>query len=90
MCKTEPLRIAVEAQPNARLERVELWDTTLRVWVRARPAGGQANLAIEQAIANALGLRRRQVRIIAGATSKHKLVDVDIADFEALRALLSG
>jgi uncharacterized protein YggU (UPF0235/DUF167 family) len=82
------LRLAVEAHPNARLERIELFGSTLRIWVRARPAEGRANAAIEQFLAKALGLRRQQVQIVAGATARHKLVDVDIADFETLRARL--
>jgi hypothetical protein len=41
------VRLAVEAHPNARLERIELSGSTLRVWVRSRPAEGRANAAIE-------------------------------------------
>jgi uncharacterized protein YggU (UPF0235/DUF167 family) len=84
------VRLAVEAHPNARLERVELSGSTLRVWVRARPAEGRANAAIEQFLAKALGLRRQQVQIAAGATARHKIVDLDIEDLEVLRARLIG
>jgi uncharacterized protein YggU (UPF0235/DUF167 family) len=82
------LRIAVEAHPNARLERVDMSNATMRVWVRARPVEGQANAALEQAIAKALGLRRRQVHIVGGAASRRKVVDIDIPDFQALRVRL--
>ena len=82
------MRLPVEAHPNARLERIELSGSTLRVWVRARPAEGRANAAIEQCLAKALGLRRLQVQIVAGATTRHKLVDLDIADLEVLRGRL--
>jgi uncharacterized protein len=82
------VRLRVEAHPNARLERIELSGSTLRVWVRARPAEGRANAAIEQYLAKALGLRRHQVRIVAGPTARHKLVDLDIADLETLRGRL--
>ena len=88
MYNTGALLIAVEAHPSATTERVELSDATLRVWVGARPVDGGANEAIEQAITKALGLRRRQVRIVRGATSRRKVVDIDIADLEALRARL--
>ena len=82
------MRLPVEAHPNARLERIELSGSTLRVWVRARPAEGRANAAIEQCLAKALGLRRHQVQIVAGPTARHKLVDLDIEDLEVLRARL--
>ena len=82
------MRVTVEAHPNARGERIELVGSTLRVWVRARPVEGRANAAIEHFLAKALGLRRQQVQIVAGATARHKLVDLDIADLEVLRARL--
>lgn len=82
------VRIAVEAHPGASLERVELAAATLRVWVRARAVEGKANVAIEQAIASALGLRSREVRLAGGMSSRRKIVDVDLADLEAVRARL--
>jgi uncharacterized protein YggU (UPF0235/DUF167 family) len=82
------MRIAVIARPHARRERVELTDDTLSVWVRARPVAGQANAAIEEAIARALGLRSSQVRLVAGTTSRHKLAEIDVADLADLRARL--
>ena len=67
---------------------MDLSGTTLHVWVSARPVEGRANVAIEQAIAKALDLRHRQVHIVRGATSRHKIADIDLADFEALRTHL--
>jgi uncharacterized protein YggU (UPF0235/DUF167 family) len=61
---------------------------TLEVWVRARPVAGQANGAIERAIATALGLKPRQVEIVSGATSKRKIVDVDLPGAQALHQRL--
>jgi uncharacterized protein len=83
------LRLAVAAHPGARVERVELLDDgTLGVWVRPRPIEGRANAAIERAIAAALGLKPRQVEIVDGATSKRKIVDVDLPGREALEERL--
>jgi uncharacterized protein YggU (UPF0235/DUF167 family) len=83
------MRIAVEAHPNARLERVELAGNILSVWVRARPVEGQANAAIEAAIARALNVRRRAVRLVGGATSRYKLVEIEVANLEDLRDRLN-
>jgi uncharacterized protein YggU (UPF0235/DUF167 family) len=83
------LRASVEAHPNARVDRVELAETTLRVWVRARAIDGQANDAIERSIAQALGLRSRQVRIVSGPRTRHKIVELDLVDFEELRRRLA-
>jgi uncharacterized protein YggU (UPF0235/DUF167 family) len=83
------LRIHVAAHPGARHERVDLLgDDVLGVWVRARPVDGQANRAIEVAIAGALGLRPRQVRLVVGEISRRKIVEIDTPSLEALRARL--
>ena len=80
----------MEAHPNARLDRLELANETLRVWVRARALEGQANAAIEQAIASALGLRQREVRLVSGTRSRHKVVELDLATLDDVRSRLAN
>ena len=83
------LRLPLAAHPGARHDRVALLDDgSLGVWVRARPVDGQANAAVEAALASALGLRPRQVRLVAGATSRRKIVELDLPDRDALRSHL--
>jgi uncharacterized protein YggU (UPF0235/DUF167 family) len=84
------LRLAVIAHPGSRQERIDvLDDDALAVWVRARAVEGQANAAIERALASALGLRRPgQVRLVAGQTSRRKIVEIDLPDVQVLRARL--
>jgi uncharacterized protein YggU (UPF0235/DUF167 family) len=74
------LRVIVVAHPGSRREHVERLGHEFAVWVRARPVDGQANVAIERALARVLGLRPRQVRIASGATSKRKIVELDLHD----------
>jgi uncharacterized protein YggU (UPF0235/DUF167 family) len=74
------LRLPVAAHPAARHDAVELDSSTLHVWVRAKPLEGKANTAIEHAIAAALGLKPRQVRLVLGRASRHKLVEVDLPE----------
>jgi uncharacterized protein YggU (UPF0235/DUF167 family) len=83
------LRLTVVAHPGARVERVESnADGILDVSVIARPVEGQANAAIERALASALGLRPRQVRLAGGERSRRKIVDIDIADLATLHQRL--
>ncbi len=83
------LRVLVLAHPGARKERVDaLADDSLAVWVRARPVEGQANAALERALADALGLRPSQVRIVSGLRSRRKIVEIDLADVGSLRERL--
>jgi uncharacterized protein len=81
------LRLSVHAHPGARQNRAELLpDGTLAVWVRARAVDGRANAALEGVIADALGLRPRQVSLIAGHSARRKIVEIDVTDQDALRS----
>ena len=83
------LRLTVSAHPGARSERVEIGaDGTLGVWVRARAVEGQANAAIERLLADALGLRPRQVQLVAGGAGRRKIVEIELSDMEAVRSRL--
>jgi uncharacterized protein len=83
------LRVHVAAHPGSRREKVDLLDQdVLGVWVRARPVDGQANRAIELAIAGALGLRPRQVRLVVGQIGRRKIVEIDAPNLDGLRARL--
>ena len=45
--------------------------------VNAPPERGRANAAVLGVLADALGVRRSDVRLVGGATGKDKLVEVD-------------
>jgi uncharacterized protein len=62
----------------------------LVVRVSAPAAGGQATEAALTAVAAALGIRRRAVTLIAGASSRTKIVEVQGADPGALNRLLAA
>ena len=49
---------------------------TLKVRVRANAEKGKANQAVEQLLANVLGLSKRHIRIVSGGSSARKIVDV--------------
>jgi hypothetical protein len=80
------VRVTVVAHPGSRHERVDLLgDDTLGVWVPQRAVEGKANAAIQTCLANALGLRPRQVEIVGGATGRRKIVELDLPDLQVLR-----
>ena len=67
--------------------------TVVKVRVRAIADGGEANRAVTQLLAKALGVPRGKVRILSGATSRLKqiAVDGDPAQLgEALRKLTAA
>ena len=49
-------------------------DGSVKVYVTAPPEDGRANEAVVETIAEWLGVKRRQVTIVSGATSRNKLV----------------
>jgi uncharacterized protein (TIGR00251 family) len=49
----------------------------LKIQVTAPPERGKANKAVIEVLAEALGLARNQVRIVAGETSPLKTVEIE-------------
>ena len=62
----------------------------LKVFVTAPPADGRANEAAIAVIAAWLDLKRRQVAILAGATSRNKMIRVTGLSAEAVASQLGG
>ncbi len=60
----------------------------LRLRVAAPPERGKANEAALRLLATALGLERRRLRLVRGATSREKLVQVEGVEEEDLKARL--
>lgn len=67
-------------------------DDQLVVAVTARPVDGAANDAVTRAVADALGLRPRQVSLVSGHTARSKVLEVDVDDTEVatVAALVVG
>ena len=65
-------------------------DGVLRAHVAAQAVGGAANQSLLKLLADELGLPRRDVRIVAGATGRQKLVVVVGVDAEAVVARWPG
>jgi uncharacterized protein (TIGR00251 family) len=82
------IRFAVHMQPRAsRTEVVGLHGDALKVRLSTPPVDGAANAALVELLADALGISRRAVRIVAGEMSRGKVVEVDGADVENIRRL---
>jgi uncharacterized protein len=81
------VRVAVRVRPGASRTRVGgLHGDRLVVAVQARAVDGAATEAALAAVADALGLRRRHVSLVAGATSRDKVVEVDAGLVDAALA----
>lgn len=68
----------VAVSPNARRTGADgLHDAALRVRLVAPPVDGKANDLLLEWLASELGLPRRAVRVVRGAMSRRKSVEID-------------
>jgi uncharacterized protein (TIGR00251 family) len=81
------VRFAVRLTPRSASSAVDgVLDGVLKVRVTAAAVEGAANTALIRLLAELLDVPRRDVRIVAGATSRQKLVVVDGVDRDAVVA----
>jgi len=69
-------RLAVRVTPGARVELLEIMDGRLLAKVRVKPEDGKANAAVLQLLADALGVATSRLRLLRGATSREKQVQL--------------
>ena len=75
---TEHVGFAVHVQPRASAnEIVGLHGDALKVRVQSPPVEGLANELVIDLLALVLGVSRRDIRIVAGNTSRRKLIRVE-------------
>jgi uncharacterized protein (TIGR00251 family) len=77
-------------QPRAAASEVSgVHGDALKVRLSAPPVDGAANEALVDLLAERLGVPRRAVRIVSGATARTKTVEVDGVDAARVQALAS-
>lgn len=93
---TEGISVALRVTPRGGRDDIDGIEvlvngrSVVKVRVRAIAEGGEANRAVTELLARALGVPKRDVRVLSGATSRHKQVAIDGDPKrlgEALRAL---
>jgi uncharacterized protein (TIGR00251 family) len=82
------VRFAVRVQPRASRSAVGgLHGDALRVRLTAPPVEGAANGALIELLASTLRVPARSVRIVAGASSRSKVIEVEGVAPAAVQAL---
>jgi hypothetical protein len=83
-------RLVIRAQPNARRDGFNGWFGDLpKFSIRAAPVDGAANEALERALAVALGVPRRSVRLVGGGASRTKRFQIEGLDPEGLERIVA-
>lgn len=82
------LLLALHVQPGARRTAIvgEHGDR-LKLALLAPPVDGKANEALVRFLADVLGRRRQEVRLLAGATSREKTIGIPCATEAEARSL---
>src|SRR6188508_3185786 len=80
---TEGISVALRVTPRGGRDDIDGIETlangrsVVKVRVRAIAEGGEANRAVTELLARALGVPKRCVRVLSGTTSRQKQVAVD-------------
>ncbi len=70
-------RLTLKVVPGASREGIAGWlGDALKVRVTAPPEKGRANAAVEALVADALGVPRDCVRVVAGGASPRKVLEI--------------
>ncbi len=85
------MRLTVRVRPGASRTKVGgSYDGALVVRIGARAVDGAATAATLEALAKALGVPKRSVVLVSGATNRTKVVDVPDTCTAAVATLLAG
>lgn len=80
--------LTIHVQPGAkRSESAGLYGERLKLRIAAPPVDGRANDALIEFIAARLGVARNKVRVLKGAQSRAKQIEVLDLDVDPLRLL---
>ena len=85
------MKLQIKVVPKSSRNGIAGWmGDTLKVWVTAPPERGKANVAVQAVLADALGVSRESIRLVAGLKSSRKVVEIEgLAAAEVHRRLPS-
>lgn len=73
------MRVSVKVIPSAKVEQIQMsLEGSLKVWLKAKPVDGRANQALTKLLAKHYSVKKGQVRIVQGLTTRQKLIEVDL------------
>jgi uncharacterized protein (TIGR00251 family) len=86
-----PVRLAVYIQPRAsKTELAGMHDGSIKIRIAAPPVDNAANQALVEYVAQRLDLAKGRVRLVSGATSRRKVLEIDGVTDAELSAVFPG
>jgi uncharacterized protein (TIGR00251 family) len=84
-------RVAVHVTPRSGRDEIVGWERDeLHVRVKAPAEGGRANTAVCALLGIAIRVPKSSVKVVRGASSRHKTLEIAAADDVDVTALLGG
>ena len=86
---SDSVRISIYVQPRASKTSIAgMHDGAIKIRLAAPPVDGAANAALIDFIAKRVGVARSRVRLISGASSRRKIVEIEGVDAATVAAAL--
>jgi uncharacterized protein (TIGR00251 family) len=84
------MRLAVRVIPRSRRNSIEWEQEMLKVHLTAPPVDGAANDSLIALLAERLGLPKRSISIVSGATGRQKIMEIVGMAAEEVEKRLQG
>jgi uncharacterized protein (TIGR00251 family) len=83
--------LAIRVSPRAKINQIKefLDDGTVKIAITASPVDGKANNALVKYLADILDIPQSQIEIVAGLSSKNKLISIYDMDAALLQKRLT-
>ena len=71
------MRIEIKVFPKSQREEIVRQEGAIKAYIKAAPDKGKANKALIGLIAKEYGVKKSDVRIVTGQTSRNKVVEIE-------------
>ncbi|MDP8259215.1 MAG: DUF167 domain-containing protein [Candidatus Aadella gelida] len=71
------MKLEIKVFPKSKTEKVVRSEEIVKVYINAAPDKGKANKAVIDLLAKEYGVKKRDVTIIKGTTSRNKVIAIN-------------
>jgi uncharacterized protein (TIGR00251 family) len=81
-------RIAVKVIPKSGRSELKMVGNSLKAWLKSAPEDGKANDELVRTLADKLAIKKSDVEIISGFSSRNKNVDISGISVDDIKKIL--
>lgn len=70
------MKLEIKVFTKAKTEKIVRTEGTIKVYINAAPDKGKANKAVIDILSKEYGVRKKDITIIKGTTSRNKVVEI--------------